>query len=78
MSKQYCNKRKYSKDDNNDLHPVKRLSDVDHITIERHINTVYVGTVVRLLGSYNNEKGKLDGQKRSISNLPLGTNIYLF
>ena len=59
MSKQYCNKRKYSKDDNNDLYPVKRLSEEDHVTIERHINTVYVGTVIRLLGTYNNEKGKL-------------------
>ena len=58
MSKEYSNKRKYSKDEKT-YHPFKRLSDVDHMTIERHINTVYVGTTIRLLDSYNNGQGKL-------------------
>ena len=58
MSDQYCNKRKYAKD-HSDNHPVKRLSDIEHMAVERHINTVYVGTIIHLLGSYSNDKGRL-------------------
>ena len=58
MSKEYSNKRKYSKDDKT-YRPFKRLSDVGHITIERHINSVYVGTIIRLLDSNNNGEGNL-------------------
>ena len=58
MSDQYCNKRKYAKD-HSDNHPVKRLSDIEHMTVEKHINTVYVGTIIPLLGSHSNDKGRL-------------------
>ena len=58
MTDHYYNKRKftnYHKDD----HPVKRLSDIEYMTVKKHINSVYVGTVIRLLGSYSNDKGRL-------------------
>ena len=29
------------------------------MTVERHINSVYVGTIIRLLGSSSNTKGRL-------------------
>ena len=51
MSDRYCNKRKYAKD-HSDNHPVKRLSDIEYMTVERHIITVYVLTIICLLGLY--------------------------
>ena len=50
MTDHYCNKRKYTNYHSGN-HPVKRLSDIEHMTDKRHINTVYVGTTIRLLGS---------------------------
>ena len=29
------------------------------MTVKRHINTVYVGNIIHLLGSYSNDKGRL-------------------
>ena len=49
MSAPYSNKRKRYKSDH-DSAPVKRLSDIEHMAVERHINTVYVGTIICLLG----------------------------
>ena len=58
MSDQYANKRKRSQKDNRYV-PYKRLLDVDHSSVDRHINTVYVGTIIRLFGTSSNSKGRL-------------------
>ena len=58
MSDRYSKKRKYSKDYPDNI-PVKRLSDLEHMTVERHMNSICIGTVIRLLGSSSNTKGRL-------------------